>query len=110
MSEHMAAAQAGTLVGSPRFYQQRPSTIEAVQLTDAADWPAIACWCGGRVVDVVAASGFEGYRAIEFPTGSPGVFSRARMTDWIVFGANGLFYRLGDEDFAEAYEPARTQR
>lgn len=86
-------------------FTKRPVTIEAVQLTDDADWEAIATWCGGRVAAYRDASD-EYYTPLVIPTLEGEM--HADVGDWIIRGIQGEHYPCKPDIFAATYEPAVT--
>jgi hypothetical protein len=82
-------------------FRKRPVEIEARQLADDADWPAIAAWCGatphahalGDLKDQLAIPTLEGV-------------IWASVGDWIIRGIKGEFYPCRADIFAATYEPA----
>lgn len=116
VDEHMAAAQAGRLVGGMGRYRSRPFEVEAVRWWENGDHPddgpadregrvvryyrspnvpssATCSVCGERMldhgwIDTIAPGGL---------TVCPG--------DWIVTGPNGEVYPMKPQPFIAAYEP-----
>jgi hypothetical protein len=82
-------------------YRKKPVAIEARELTDDADWDALAAWCGatphahtlGDTKDQIAIPTLEGV-------------IWASVGDWIIRGVKGEFYPCKPDIFAETYEPA----
>jgi hypothetical protein len=83
--------------------------LRAVQLTDDADWEAIAAWCAGEILThelidpTKPAEGGIWVTEIAIPgTGE------AWVGDWIIRGTTGSFFIRKPHEFAEAYVRATT--
>ena len=86
-----------------RWYTRQLRPVEAVQLTEDADWEAIAAWCGGRLVNHTGAPGAEPVTFLELPT--RGEWD-ADLGNWVVKRGKGFFTSEEDEDFRAEYQPA----
>ncbi len=86
---------------TPKRYRKRPVVIEAIQLTDEADWHAIAAWCGGSVE--LARDHTDEYESwICIPTLEGDM--RASAGDWIIRGVADEFYPCKPDIFTRTYE------
>lgn len=86
----------------PRYASRRdPSVhVEAVQLTDDADWAAIAAWCGGKLRRFEWADSGEYGTTLRIPgTPHPPGFVVACEDDWVV-------KTLDDLDMVLVWQPA----
>jgi hypothetical protein len=84
-------------------FRKRPVVIDAVQLTDDADWQAIAKWCGGTLHSERDPSDeYDSWLTISTLEGK----MHAYEGDWIIRGVNGEFYPCKPDIFTKTYEPA----
>lgn len=89
--------QLGILV----YTTQNPTPVKAVQLTEEADWEAIATWCGGAV-HTERDSTDEYFSVLFMPPNA----DTAITDDWIIQGVTGKFFHRSPEEFAATYTPA----
>jgi hypothetical protein len=82
-------------------FTKKPVTIEAVQLTDEADWDAIAAWCGGRIHQTQDPSD-EYVTSLTIPTLEGTMW--ASENDWVIRGVKGEFYPCKPDIFEATYE------
>lgn len=89
-----------------RRYRTVTKLVTAIQLTDDADWKAVARWCG---------SGFQrGHRRGDWadqlyvPTVHGGGW--AGVDDWITQAKDGSFEVLSPEEFTARYEADRVEK
>jgi len=85
-----------TTPGPARPYTHT-ATVHAVQLTEDADWPAIATWCGGEIENI-------GSDQVIRDIGPAGISAYEGW--WIIGGVTGQFFAVDEDDFAELYAPA----
>lgn len=82
-------------LGIRTYTTTSPILVKAVQLTEGADWDAIAAWCGGQVdVPDVHRSALV----------IPGI-ATAVLDDWVIRGVTGSFFVRSPEEFAATYTP-----
>ena len=86
----------------PRRYRKRSVEIEAWQLTEDADWEAVAAWCGG-VIRVGRDITDEAYSWLVIPTLEGDM--RGNEGDFIIRGVRGEFYPCKPDIFAVTHEP-----
>lgn len=80
-----------------------PVTVRAVQLTADADWPAIAAWCGGWLVNPTAVPGDLQLGLVVGSLSHP----VGRLGDWVVRGIFGQFFIRTAARFAADYAPGQ---
>jgi hypothetical protein len=82
-------------------YVTKPAEVEAVQLTEDADWEVIAEWCGGRVENRSTAPGMDLETVLVIRTDT----GRAVATEgyWVIRGTEGEFYPCLDSVFKRKY-------
>jgi hypothetical protein len=82
-------------------YVTKPAEVEAVQLTEDADWEAIAEWCGGRVENRSTAPGMEPETVLVIPTDT----GEATATEgyWVICGTQGEYYPCLESVFERKY-------
>jgi hypothetical protein len=88
-----------------RTYQKKPVRVQAVQLTEAADWEAIAAWCGGRLLHHTDITD-EKETVLVVPTLHGEV--RAYEGQWVCKGPRDC-WPVDEETFAETYEIAEER-
>lgn len=81
-------------------YRKKPVEVDAVQLTDEADFVAIAEWCGGQLGHGVYDGRFD---TLIFLVTLEGTMA-ADPGDWIIRGVKGEFYACKPDIFAMTYE------
>lgn len=86
-----------------RYYRKRPVVIEAVQLTEDADWEQIAQWCGGYLRNNAIAPGAHPETSLTIPTLEGD--HRAHEGDYVLRGVQGEFYPCRSDIFVATYEP-----
>ena len=92
-------------MASARKFRKKPVVIEAQQLTDGADWDAIAVWCGGFLHNTTfGVPGADPTTLLKIKT-LEGVME-AGEGDWIIRGVKGEFYPCKPDIFEATYEPA----
>lgn len=64
------------------------TTTDAQQLTDDADWEAIAAWCGGKLINHRDPSD-EYFTELRIDTGG-GWYWSAYLDDWVIRTADGF--------------------
>lgn len=87
-------------------YRKKPVEVEAVQLTEDADWEIITKWCGGYLINVE--QGFSGEYETELRVSTLEGVMRARLGDWIIRGVRGEFYPCKPDIFKLTYEPVAS--
>lgn len=93
----------------PRKFRERSAVVEAVQLTDDADWDAIAVWCRGVHRVDFDVTGEACSRIVV-----PGSIADAYAGDWIAASYDSRWCEPfvvftssdPDQDFEERFEPA----
>jgi hypothetical protein len=80
-------------------YRTKPVEIEARQLTDDADWAAIATWCGTRPRPHT-----PGDLKDQLPVSTPAGVAWASIGDWIVKKSDE-FEVVKRDEFEATYEP-----
>lgn len=86
-------------------YRKKPVVVEAVHLTDDADWGTIADWC--RSPRTVPHRPGDLKDQLLIPT-LEGVMW-ASVGDWIIKGVQGEFYPCKPDIFEATYEPAEDE-
>ena len=88
-------------------YRKKPVVVEAVQLTDDADWEAIADWCGGCLENHELGDSGEYETMLSIST-LEGIML-GLLSDWIIKGVKGEFYPCKADIFEATYEPVAGQ-
>ncbi|MBX6749999.1 MAG: hypothetical protein IRY85_10090 [Micromonosporaceae bacterium] len=88
-------------------FRKKPVEIEAAQLTEDADWEAVAAWCGGRLANVEQADSGEYETTLVISTLEGDM--TACVGDWVIRGVKGEFYPCRDDIFRATYEPVTAQ-
>lgn len=98
----MTPPEAGE-VGRARF-RKKPVEVVAHQLTEDADWDAIAVWCNGRLVNRERADSgdYDTWLLIDTLGGT----IEAQEGDWIICGVACEFYPCTPDIFEATYDPA----
>lgn len=83
--EHWLASRIPDFVSHYASRRDPSVHVEAIQLTDAADWEAIARWCGGELRNHEMADSGEYATTLRIPgTPHPPRFVSAGEGDWVV--------------------------
>lgn len=91
------------IVGQLRYRPRESPAVDAVQLTDDANWTAIAAWCGsGRHWATHPHQAGDARDQMFVPT--VWGINWANVGDWIVKTRNGAFEVLKPTEFEERYE------
>lgn len=101
-ADEVVAAEVVDLTTGPQWFRKLPVAIQAWQLTEDADWEAIADWCGGRLLNVEQGDSgeYETYLEIDTLEGT----MRAGLGDWVLRGVQGEFYPCRADIFEASYE------
>lgn len=103
------ADPAGQPAGVRTYTTTSPILVKAVQLTEDADWEAIATWCGGELVSLGIRPDGKHIYGIAVPQSGDGDGAvLARWNDWVVQGVTGSFVVRSPEEFAATYTPAEV--
>lgn len=84
------------------FYVNPPARVQAVRLTDNADWEAIAEWCGGELINYAVGDSGEYETKLIVP--GP---EFAEHGNWVLRGTTGHFFVCDNSAFAAAYSPEK---
>ncbi len=89
----------------PQQFRKKPVVIEAIQLTDEADWEEIAQWATAELHNTThGVPGADQETVFRIRT-LEGVMT-AGIGDWIIKGVKGEFYPCKPDIFAATYESA----
>lgn len=106
VDEHLAAANAGHLVGGPGRYRKRPIVVDAFQTNGQADRAlAITAWSNGAAVEHLPDGGETLTNEIWMRVTTQNGPVLAKPGEWIARDAEG-FYPISETIFAATYEPA----
>lgn len=93
-------------LGIRTYTTTSPILVKAVQLTEDADWEAIAAWCGGELVSLGIKPDGKHVYGIAVPQAGDGDSAvLARWNDWIISGVTGSYFVRSPEEFAATYTP-----
>lgn len=107
VDEHLAAANAGHLVGGPGRYRKRPVVVDAFQTNGQADRAlAITAWSNGAAVEHLPDGGDTLTSNVWMQIHTLEGDHLAKPGDWIIRGVAGEYYPCDEMIFAETYEPA----
>lgn len=105
--EHLAAANAGGLVGQHRRYRKKPVVVEAVRVGTNPDQIAeVIAWARKGGADVAAVGEVDGYDEHVIAINTLEGTMAAAPGDWIIRGVEGEFYPCAASIFDQTYEPA----
>lgn len=99
MSEHMAAAQAGTLVGGPRRYRKKPVVIEAI-VYDGTNIEAL--WEFATAEHIYGPTPEDPNAYVLTMEGKHTI----PVGNYVIRGVAGEYYSCDPVIFAATYEPA----
>ncbi len=89
-------------------FRKRPVEVEAVQLTEDADWEQIAKWCGGKLSNMELANTGE-YETLLYMQTLEAKKHIACEGDWVIQGVRGEFYSCKPDIFEATYEPVEDE-
>jgi hypothetical protein len=96
--------------GTKWFHITPPVRVQAVQLTEDADWEAIARWCGGELVNHEVGDSGERETVLYLNKHDDKVDRCAAWENsWIIKGVTGHFFTREHDEFIANYQPVDSE-